>query len=69
MSGNIKVKCPNCKNENVIDIFLAREGSRIICKDCKKQIIIHFEGKIPQDIINGIKKEITKSFPKEMKIG
>jgi len=66
---NVKLKCPKCGEENSIDIFKAKEGSRILCKSCKNFIILNFQDgitpdKIKKDLINKLKK----SLPREIKI-
>ena len=67
--GNIKITCPKCKTENIIDIFKAEEGSKVLCKNCNEFIILKFkDGITPKKVKENLIREIKKSFPKEFKI-
>lgn len=70
MSGNINIKCLKCKENILVNILECKEGTEIFCPNCETLITLHFEGKLPGQIIDNLKKEIqkeTKKISKKLK--
>jgi transposase-like protein len=65
---NVKINCPKCNGENFIDIFKAKEGSKVMCKACRELITLHFSGKTPNEIVTDIEGKLRKVIPKNVNI-
>lgn len=68
MLSLVELPCPKCKAKIRIDfqylIFLARDGSELLCQNCKELIPLHFKGKAPKQQLEDIKKEFAQVLKK-----
>ena len=62
MSDKMLLNCPKCKNKIEVKLLACKEGTEIFCPQCNNLIKLHFNGISPQNILDGIKKALKKSW-------